>query len=429
MPYSQLLRRSRFTPTHRVGRPQPVLAFTHSTSSREDENKIERRKQPGGWVNFPDLIELWTPKVFKGVGAGMVAGSILVGTIGESPVEGAMCLAATGAYWKIGLDDMRQESHTLRRNFPFLGNLRYVFESFRPEIRQYFIEGDDEASPFDRHHRAIAYQRAKDVVDTVPFGTRRPFQKPGFEYAQHSMFPKHAAPVDSRVLFGGSNPDCKQPYSASLLNISAMSYGALSDNAILALSTAAAKGDFYHNTGEGGMSRFHLQGGGSLVWNIGTGYFGCGQGSLRREFDPVMFAENATRENCKMIEIKISQGAKPAHGGMLPKAKITEAIAEARGLAFPATEDCNSPATHSAFDSLEGLCYFIARLRELSGGKPVGFKICIGKREEFIAIVQAMLSTGIYPDFITSECASHVSGLCRYLLLYLTALEVYVSFS
>ena len=228
------------------------------------------------------------------------------------------------------------------------------------------------------HLPPLPLQRAKDVVDTVPFGTRRDVHKVGFEFAKHSMFPKHADPEKSRVLIGEGNPGVTQPYSASLLNVSAMSYGALSDNAILALSSGAEKGNFYHNTGEGGMSRFHLQGGGSLVWNIGTGYFGCGSGSLHRVFDPEMFRENATRENCKMVEIKLSQGAKPAHGGMLPRAKITEAIAEARGLAFPATADCNSPPTHSAFSSPAELCAFIARLRDLSGGKPVGFKVCLG---------------------------------------------------
>ena len=222
-----------------------------------------------------------------------------------------------------------------------------------------------------------------------------------YEYAAHSMWPVVADAEKSRVVFGGA--DCKQPYSASLLNVSGMSYGALSENAVLALSSAAKMGRFYHNTGEGGMSRFHLEGGGDLVWNIGTGYFGCGSGTTKRIFDEAQFRDNASRPNCKMIELKLSQGAKPAHGGMLPRAKISPAIAEARGLKYPPEGDCNSPARHSAFDSPEGMMRFIARLRELSGGKPVGFKLCLGKPEEFAALVRAMLSTGITPDFVTVD--------------------------
>jgi len=332
----------------------------------------------GGWKNFPDLIEKWNPKLFKGVGVGLGVGAVVTGAL-VSPLAGAALAVATGAYWKVGLDDMRQTDHTLRRNFPVLGNARYLLESIRPEIRQYFIESDSEEQPFDRQHRAIAYQRAKDSTDTIPFGTRRDVYAPNYEFAAQSMFPQTASHELSRVLIGG--PQCKQPYSSDILNVSAMSYGALSANAVLALSRAAKQGNFYHNTGEGGMSRYHLEGGGALVWNVGTGYFGCGTGTLVRSFDAHMFQDNASKENCKMVEIKLSQGAKPSHGGMLPKGKITQDIAEARGLTYPAVEDCNSPPTHSEFHSPEGLCEFIAKLRELSGGKPVGFKLCVGKVE------------------------------------------------
>ena len=349
-----------------------------------------------------DFIEHWNVGVFRSVGAGLALGSMAAAYL-VSPVVGALCGVATGAYWKVGLDDMRQTSSTIRRNFPFLGNLRYILESLRPEIRQYFIEGDNDGAPFDRAHRAIAYQRSKDALDSLPFGTRKDVYAEGYEFAAHSMWPANALEnaEKSRVTIGG--PDCKKPYSAALLNVSGMSYGALSENAILALSRAAAKGNFYHNTGEGGMSRFHLEGGGKLVWNVGTGYFGCGSGSMKRVFEPAMFAENAQRENCAMIELKLSQGAKPAHGGMLPRAKISPAIAEARGLAYPPTDDCNSPARHSAFSSPESMMEFIAKLRELSGGKPVGFKLCLGRPEEFAALVKASVTTGITPDFITVD--------------------------
>lgn len=353
-------------------------------------------------LELTDLIEKWTPASFRWVG-GVFAAATAASALLGSPLLTFGAAAFTGAYWKIGLDDLSQTSSTVRRNFPVLGHLRFILESLRPEIRQYFIEGDNEGAPFDRSNRSVVYQRAKGALDTLPFGTRRDVYQEGYEFAAHSMWPKMAvgAPEKSRVSIGG--PDCKAPYSASLLNVSGMSYGALSENAILALSRAAKEGGFYHNTGEGGMSRFHLEGGGDLVWNVGTGYFGCGSGGMSRTFDPVQFADNAQRPNCKMIELKLSQGAKPGHGGMLPKAKISPAIAEARGLAYPPTDDCNSPPRHSAFNSPEEMMLFIGRLRELSGGKPVGFKACIGRPEEFAALVRAMITTGVVPDFVTVD--------------------------
>eukprot|EP00854_Cymbomonas_tetramitiformis_P028387 gene28387-35181_t len=229
---------------------------------------------------------------------------------------GAAMASVTGLYWYFGIKDMAQTTSSIRRNFPLLGNLRFILESLRPEIRQYFIESNQEATPFSRQNRTIVYQRAKGSPDTAPFGTHKHVYGHGYRFAAHSMWPTDVPQTNQRVTIGG--PECSQPYSASLLNVSAMSYGALSENAVLALNAAAAKGNFYHNTGEGGMSKFHLEPGGGLVWNVGTGYFGCGSGDIVRRFDSAMFSENAMRPQCKMIEIKLSQGAKPGHGGLLP---------------------------------------------------------------------------------------------------------------
>ena len=359
--------------------------------------------------SLPDFIEKWTPGVFRAVGAGLAVGTGVTAALGNV-LPAAVCALATAAYWKVGIDDMAQTSSSIRRNFPVLGHMRYILESLRPEIRQYFIESDADGAPFNREHRSIAYQRAKGAPDTLPFGTRRDVYQEGYEFAAHSMWPAVASEAKSRVVIGSAENGTTQPYSSSLLNVSGMSYGALSENAILALSRAAKAGGFSHNTGEGGMSRFHIEGGGDLVWNVGTGYFGCGSGTSKRVFDPVMFRDNARRDNCKMIELKLSQGAKPAHGGMLPRAKITPAIAEARGLAFPPIGDCDSPARHSAFDSPERMMEFIAQLRELSGGKPVGFKLCVGRPEELAALLRASLATGIAPDFITVDGAEGGTG-------------------
>jgi glutamate synthase domain-containing protein 2 len=270
----------------------------------------------------------------------------------------------------------------------------------RPEIRQYFVEADLEGTPFNRENRSLIYSRSKKMSDTMPLGTRRDVYEVGYEWVNHSIWAEVVPKENERITFGG--PDCLQPYSGSILNISGMSYGALSENAIVALSTAAKLGGFYHNTGEGGISRFHREGGGDLVWNVGTGYFGCR--TEGGQFCERMFAENACTPQVKMVEIKLSQGAKPAHGGMLPKEKITPAIAEARGLVGRGlTEDCNSPARHSAFANPRELMLFVRKLRGLSGGKPVGFKLCVGRPKEFAALVRAMLETGVAPDFITVD--------------------------
>ena len=299
----------------------------------------------------------------------------------------------------VGYADLLQKKHAIRRNFPVIGNLRYLLEKLRPEIMQYFVETDTEGRPINRIFRSIIYQRAKKVNDTAPFGTQVDVYRTGYEWMDHSIYTKKANHDDAehRVLIGGS--DCKMPYAASLLNISAMSYGSLSANAILALNEGARLGNFAHNTGEGGISPHHLKNGGDLIWQIGTGYFGCRNDA--GGFDVEKFKVNAAHQCVKMIELKISQGAKPGHGGILPGSKNTTEIAAIRGVT-PHT-DVNSPTSHSAFSNAKELMEFIKQLREQSGGKPVGFKICIGKKHEFTDICKAMISTGIKPDFITID--------------------------
>jgi glutamate synthase domain-containing protein 2 len=298
----------------------------------------------------------------------------------------------------IGINDLTQTKQAIRRNFPVIGNFRYLFESIRPEINQYFVESNVDGLPFSRDRRSVIYQRAKGVEDTVPFGTQMDVYASEYEWVNHSMAPKphpHTAP---RVLIGG--PDCKQPYSAAMLNVSAMSYGSLSDAAVLALNMGAKKGEFYHNTGEGGLTPHHLKGGGDIVWQIGTAYFGARNhdGTFNAEKFRKKSTENA---QVKMIEIKLSQGAKPGHGGILPAAKVTQEIADIRDV--PVKQDVISPPWHTAFDSPIGLMNFVAQLRELSEGKPIGFKLCLGKHREFMALCKAMIETKITPDFITID--------------------------
>lgn len=303
-----------------------------------------------------------------------------------------------------GLSDLFYADSNLRKNYPVFANIRFLFEHFRPEIRQYFIADNLEERPFSRETRDLIYRRAKQLDDTLPFGTERDITETGYLSLFQSLNAKHIDPQRVRVVVGG--PDCQQPYSASLLNISGMSFGALSNNAISALNKAAAAGGFYHNTGEGGISPYHLQYGGDLVWQIGTGYFGCRNKEGR--FDPQAFRRQATQPVVKMIEVKLSQGAKPSHGGVLPGPKVTEEIARIRLVEVGKT--VNSPANHPEFDSPLGLLRFIAQLRELSDGKPVGFKLCVGKKSEFMGIVKAMLSSRILPDFITVDGAEGGTG-------------------
>ena len=303
----------------------------------------------------------------------------------------------------LGVRDVRQTRHSILRNYPVIGHLRFLFEFVRPEIRQYFIEADNDAAPFSRQQRSLVYQRAKGDPDKRPFGTQMNVGALGYEWINHSLAPTHLPTHDFRVLIGDG---LAKPYSASVFNISAMSFGALSANAILSLNAGARKGGFAHDTGEGSISRHHREHGGDLVWEIGSGYFGC-----RNEdgsFNAEKFTENAISPQVRMIELKLSQGAKPGQGGVLPGPKVTPEIAEARGV--PAWQDCVSPASHSAFSTPIEMMHFIARLRELSGGKPTGFKLCIGHPWEWFALCKAMLETGITPDFIVVDGAEGGTG-------------------
>jgi glutamate synthase domain-containing protein 2 len=313
----------------------------------------------------------------------------------------------------LGVYDLQQTRHAILRNYPVIGHIRFMLEYVRPEVRQYFIESDSEAAPFSRAQRSLVYQRAKGDPDNRPFGTHLDVGAHGYEWVNHSLAPTQLPSHDFRVWIGGS-PDapsqsvspCTQPYHASVFNISAMSFGALSANAILALNQGAKKGGFAHDTGEGSISQHHRVHGGDLIWEIGSGYFGCRNpdGTFSEEH----FAANATDPQVKMIELKLSQGAKPGHGGVLPGAKVTAEIAAARGV--KEGEACISPASHSAFRTPVEMMQFIAKLRTLSGGKPTGFKFCLGHPWEWFAIVKAMLVTGITPDFIVVDGAEGGTG-------------------
>lgn len=303
----------------------------------------------------------------------------------------------TGALAVVGVRDLNQTRHAILRNYPIIGHIRFMLEHIRPEIRQYFFEADTDGRPFPRERRAIVYQRAKRQLDKRPFGTHGDVYSEGHEWMLHSMMPKPVASSGFRITIGG--PQCTQPYSASTLNISAMSYGALSANAIRALNAGAKRGGFAHDTGEGAVSPYHREAGGDLIWEIGSGYFGCR--NLDGTFNPEKFEQTAKDPQIKMIEIKLSQGAKPGHGGVLPAAKVTAEISAIRGV--EEAKDCISPASHSAFSTPLELIQFVATLRKLSGGKPTGFKLCIGHRSEFLAIVKAMLKLGVTPDFIVVD--------------------------
>jgi len=308
-----------------------------------------------------------------------------------------------GALVLVGLRDLRQSRHAVLRNYPVIGHLRFLFEYVRPEIRQYFIESDAEALPFSRAERSLVYQRAKGQPDNRPFGTQLDVTRQGYEWINHSLFPTVLTSSDFRITIG---PTTAQPYECSIFNISAMSFGSLSGNAILALNRGAKLGGFAHDTGEGSISSYHRVHGGDLIWEIGSGYFGCRDEQGR--FSESRFIENARQPQVKMIEIKLSQGAKPGHGGILPAAKVTSEIALARGV--PVGVDCVSPSAHSEFSTPLEMMDFIVRLRELSGGKPTGFKLCIGHPWEWFGIVKAMLQTGITPDFIVVDGAEGGTG-------------------
>ncbi len=302
-----------------------------------------------------------------------------------------------GPMYCFGLADCFQTRHTIRRNFPFIGRARYWFEAIRPEINQYFVESNSDGMPFSREQRSVVYQRAKKTLDSLPFGTQKDVYSVGYEWVKHSIYAKHLDPKDFRVRIGG--PECSRPYNASLLNVSGLSYGALSAPAIMALGGGALDGRFALNTGEGGVSPYHLKYGCDLIWQLGTGYFGCRDKG--GNFCAAAFADTAQMPEIKMIEIKISQGAKPSHGGLLPKAKITPEIARIRGVGME--QDVLSPPTHSAFSSPKELVEFVARIRRLAQGKPVGIKLCIGQESEFVALVKAMRSLGSFPDYIAVD--------------------------
>ena len=317
--------------------------------------------------------------------------------------EGLVVVLLFAALSALGIHDLVQTRHAILRNYPVIGHLRFLFEYVGPEIRQYFIESDTDAAPFSRAQRSLVYQRAKGQPDNRPFGTQLDVGQRGYEWINHSMMPTHLASSDFRVTIGA---DTAQPYQASIFNISAMSFGALSANAIMALNQGAKLGHFAHDTGEGSISSHHRVHGGDLIWEIGSGYFGCRDDNGR--FSPERFSANARDPQVKMIEIKLSQGAKPGHGGILPAAKVTPEIASARGVV--AGVDCISPSTHSAFSTPTGMMEFIVKLRELSGGKPVGFKLCIGHPWEWFGLVKAMLVTGVAPDFIVVDGAEGGTG-------------------
>ena len=299
----------------------------------------------------------------------------------------------------LGVYDLIQTKHSIMRNFPLVGRLRYVMEALRPKITQYFIESDTSGSPYNRLNRSLIYQRAKKVDDTMPFGTQLNVYDSGYEWLNHSIAAIHPEDLDQspRVKVGG--PDCTKPYLASVYNVSAMSFGSLSENAILALNGGAQLGGFAHNTGEGGLSNHHLEPKGDIIWQIGTGYFSCR--NTDGTFNPESFAERAVLPQVKMIEIKLSQGAKPGHGGILPAKKVTPEVARIRLVEMG--KDVISPPAHSAFSTPLQMVEFIKKLRDLSGGKPVGFKLCVGNKSEFMAICKAMITTGIYADFITVD--------------------------
>jgi len=336
--------------------------------------------------------------------------SVLVFGIGVVPMLLMLALVAVGVY------DLQQPRRSVLRNYPIIGHLRYMLEYVRPEMRQYFLESDNEAAPFSRAQRSLVYQRAKGDSDKRPFGTLLDVHAEGYEWMNHSMAPSAIASHDFRVWIGGTPEQiaahapgaglCTQPYHASIFNISAMSFGSLSANAILALNAGARKGGFAHDTGEGSISAHHRVHGGDLIWEIGSGYFGCRNDD--GSFNPERFAKNACDPQVKMVEIKLSQGAKPGHGGVLPGPKVTPEIAQARGIAIGV--DCISPSAHSAFSTPIELMEFITRLRTLSGGKPTGFKLCIGHPWEWFAIVKAMLATGVTPDFIVVDGAEGGTG-------------------
>jgi glutamate synthase domain-containing protein 2 len=335
-------------------------------------------------------------KAFIAIAAFLVSATVMI-SLAWPPFYWAFLFI--GPVVLLGIYDLYQPKHSIVRNYPVFGRLRYLAEDLRPKIYQYFVESDTNGKPFSRLNRSLIYQRAKKETDTIPFGTQLDVYENGYEWLSHSInaISHHELNEDPRVIVGG--PDCKLPYSASIFNISAMSFGSLSQNAILALNGGAFMGNFAHNTGEGGISDYHAQPKGDLIWQIGTGYFGCRHHD--GSFNDDAFAQKSKSDQVKMIEIKLSQGAKPGHGGILPASKVTPEISRIR--LVKEGFDVISPPGHSAFTTPLELVAFVKRLRDLSGGKPIGIKLCIGRKSEFFAICKAMVQTGIYVDFITVD--------------------------
>ena len=322
---------------------------------------------------------------------------LIILAVPQATYVAAAPLALFAGLSVLGTRDLMQTRHSVLRNYPISAHLRFLLEHMRPEMRQYFFESEKDGAPFSRDKRAVVYQRAKMVLDKRPFGTQYDVYGDGFEWVQHSMVPRPHAVAPFRITIGGA--DCTKPYEASVFNISAMSFGALSPNAIRALNKGAKAGGFAHDTGEGGLSPYHRENDGDLIWEIGSGYFGARNPDGR--FSPERFADTATLDQVKMVELKMSQGAKPGHGGVLPAAKVSQEIALTRGV--PMGCDCISPSGHSVFSTPIEMMEFIGEMRRLSGGKPAGFKLCVGHPWEFLALCKAMLQTGVYPDFIVID--------------------------
>ncbi|GAA1933379.1 FMN-binding glutamate synthase family protein [Brevibacterium antiquum] len=344
------------------------------------------------------------------MGRFLILGSLFVVLV----AVGWAAVAGAWAWWVLGaivlgligvaIYDLTQKKHSILRNYPVVGHMRFLLETLRPELQQYFIERNWDGRPFDRDIRSIIYERAKGIHGEKAFGTERDISAAGYEYLLHTTAPVAQPEQTPRVLIGG--PDCSQPYSMSLLNVSAMSFGSLSPNAVRALNKGAAMGGFAHDTGEGGISPYHLENGGDLVWELGTGYFSAR--TSNGDFDPEQFADQSSREQIKCVSLKLSQGAKPGVGGVLPAAKVNAEIARTRGV--PEGEKCVSPSAHKVFETPTELIEFIARMRELSGGKPAGFKLCVGSRSEVLAMCKAILDVGTAPDFIIVDGAEGGSG-------------------
>ncbi|MFE9552066.1 FMN-binding glutamate synthase family protein [Streptomyces sp. NPDC006692] len=332
------------------------------------------------------------------VAAAAVVLAVVVGPWWWLAAGPLLALAATGTY------DLLQRRHSVLRNYPVLGHLRFLMEAVRPEMQQYFIERDYDGRPFDRDTRSAVYERAKGTADQDPFGSELDVYEPGYEFFTHSVAPVPVPDEPPRVRLGG--PDCSHPYDMSLLNVSAMSFGSLSAQAVLALNRGAAEGGFAHDTGEGGISEYHLRHGGDLVWEIGTGYFGCR--TADGDFDAEEFARKAATDSVRCVSLKLSQGAKPGKGGVLPGAKVTAEIARVRDV--PRGQTVISPNHHRVFSTPRELVRFIGRMRELAGGKPTGFKLCVGSRRDVLAICKAMLDEDITPDFIVVDGAEGGTG-------------------